>query len=154
VLWYLSSSSFYCARIRLDKEKCWLSLKLILGLLNRLLSIGGQMTLKFERSCCFYKGNKSTCRKPSLDLTFSHIQKKECTLSFKKVVCHVWQVLILLIGCLKFITFWLKKSKPKFLELFSISEYPRHSHPLLICTWIMKFLVWKIKFDEIYFLSS
>ena len=52
---------FIVQGIRLDKEKCWLSLKLILGLLNRLLSIGGQMTLKFERSCCFYKGNKSTC---------------------------------------------------------------------------------------------
>ena len=42
-----------------------------------------------------------------------------------KVVCHVWQVLIIFIGCLNFIIFWLKKSRPKFLELFSISEYPR-----------------------------
>ena len=115
---------FIVQGIRLDKEKCWLSLKLILGLLNRPLSIGGQMTLKSERSCCFYKGNKSTCRKPPFDLTFSHIQKKECTLSFKKVVCHVWQVLIIFIGCLNFIIFWLKKSRPKFLDLFSISEHP------------------------------
>ena len=85
------------------------------------------------------------CRINSFELT--HAQSKLFHINICMHFCFNYQKSTFLLCT--FFTFHLKfmpcpSTCPKLLSIVS-------TNPLLICTWILKFLVWKIKFFELYF---